>query len=58
MALHEPTHETAFAGLGRILLVAAIAIAVLIAVTAIVGVQVAGPSLDITSDPAGMTLPF
>jgi hypothetical protein len=57
MALHQPTHSTLF-GVGRVLLLAAIAIAVLVAVTAIVGVQVAGPPLDITADPAGMALPF
>jgi hypothetical protein len=58
MALHQPARETTLGGLGRILLIAAIAVAVLIVVTAIVGIQVAGPSLEITADPAGMALPF
>lgn len=57
MALHQPT-QTTLGGVGRVLLVAAIAIAVVVIVTAIIGVQVAGPSLDIAPDPAGMALPF
>lgn len=57
MALHQPT-QTTLGGVGRVLLVAAIAIAIVLVVTAIVGVQVAGPSLDLTADPAGMALPF
>jgi hypothetical protein len=57
MTLHQPT-QTTLGGVGRVLVMAAIAIAVIVVLTAIVGVGVAGPSLDITPDPAGMALPF
>ncbi len=57
MALNQPT-QTTLGSVGRIFLIAAIAVAVIVVVTAIVGVQVAGPSFDITPDPAGMAVPF
>lgn len=41
----------------RVVLLAALVIAAVIAVTAIVGVAGAGPSMDLVADPAGI-LPF
>ena len=41
----------------RVLIVAAVLIVALLALTALIGVAGSGPSLDIVSDPAGV-LPF
>jgi hypothetical protein len=40
------------------LLITAAVIVVMLALTAIFGVQVSGPSLEIVPDPAGLALPF
>jgi hypothetical protein len=42
----------------RIILLAALVIVAVVALTAIVGVTGSGPSLDVVADPAGITLPF
>ncbi len=57
MTLHQPTQIT-LVGVGRVLLIAAIAIAFLLVLSAVIGVSGAGPSFDIAPDPAGMSLPF
>ena len=59
MALHQNIGQRAtYQDLVRVLLVIAAVIAVMAVVTAILGVQVAGPAYSIVPDPAGVTLPF
>ena len=42
----------------RAALLLAVVVVLLLAATAIFGVQLGGPTYELTSDPAGMTLPF
>ena len=61
MALHQSTHEEragSYQSLLWVLVIIAAAIAVLLVVTAIMGVQGTGPSLELVPDPAGVSLPF
>jgi len=61
MALQQTTLASRVAShpdLVRALVVLAAVIALLLVATAIFGVQVAGPSYDLTADPAGLALPF
>lgn len=60
MALH-PTAQGQRASYRELvipLLIVAAVIVVVIAMSAIFGVQVNGPSLEIAPDPAGLALPF
>ena len=59
MALHQNLGQRAtYQDLVLVLLGIVVVIALMAVVTAILGVQVAGPSYDIVPDPAGVTLPF
>lgn len=55
----SPGQKTAtYQDLGRVLLFVAAAIVLMLVATAILGVQVPGPSYDIVPDPAGLGIPF
>ena len=55
MALHQTTIGPKAMDLGRVLLIAAAVIVLLVLATAILGVQVAGPTYEIVPDPAGLS---
>lgn len=61
MALHQSTHAEragSYHSLLWVLVITAAAIALLLALTAILGVPGTGPSLQFVPDPAGVSLPF
>lgn len=62
MALIQGTltrRAASFADVVRILLIVAVAIAVMLALTVVFGFNGAGPSFDLTADPgAGLGLPY
>ncbi len=61
MALQSSSsHETApWRVIGYALLIATLIVAVMLLATAVLGIQVNGPSYDIVPDPAGLSgLPF
>ncbi len=62
MALHQSAfgqRAASFEGIVRVLLVVAAVIVVMLALNVVFGFQGAGPSFDLTPDPAaGLGLPF
>ena len=49
---------TAASGLARALLLVVVMVALMLVLTLVFGMHVAGPSYDIVPDPAGVGLPF
>lgn len=61
MTLRQSTldHETGGSHVAlRLVAVTGVLVALLLVLTAIIGVGTAGPSYEIAPDPAGVTLPF
>lgn len=59
MALHQPALGRTTEDLVRVLFILAAALAVLLIATVVFGMQLSGPSYDLTVDPAHLSgLPF